>query len=199
MRTILRRNLMNMQFVKKSIGGIVALALCAVVQSHAQPFGGGGFFNGGAQVRQGAQSSSTYNPAGSIGNAQITIDPDTHNLILNADEETTKAMMQIIKSMDHPQPQVLIKVVFLEVTHNNSLDFGLEGNTTAEQRVWPGDQLSDELQRHHELLVDRRRGKFELCERHLDCADPTTAAERMHIGINNFFGLANTPGSRGNL
>src|SRR5690348_3760604 len=116
-----------MQLVKKLFGGMVALSLCAALQSHAQPNFGGGVFNiGGAQNRS-AQSSQSYNPAGGVGNAQITIDPDTHNLILNADEATTKAMLEVIKSLDHPQPQVLIKVVFLEVTHNNSLDIGIEG------------------------------------------------------------------------
>jgi general secretion pathway protein D len=113
---------MNMQPVKKLIGGAVALALCTALQSQAQP----NFF-GGQNRQQQSSASSTYNPAGGVGNAQITIDPDTHNLILNADEATTKAMLEIIKSLDHPQPQVLIKVVFLEVTHNDSLDVGIEG------------------------------------------------------------------------
>jgi len=113
-----------MQFVKKSIGGIIALALCAAVQSHAQPNFGALF---GGQNRQAASSSTTYNPAGNVGNAQITIDPDSHNLILNADDATTKAMLEVIKNLDRPQPQVLIKVVFLEVTHNDSLDVGIEG------------------------------------------------------------------------
>jgi general secretion pathway protein D len=111
---------MNMQLVKKLIGAAVAVTLCAALQSQAQNFGGG-------NRQQQSSSSSTYNPAGGIGNAQITIDPDTHNLILSADEATTKAMLEVIKSLDHPQPQVLIKVVFLEVTHNNSLDVGIEG------------------------------------------------------------------------
>ena len=113
---------MNMQLVKKLIGGAAALALLAAWQTQAQP----NFFNGG-QNRQAQSSSSSYNPAGGVGNAQISIDPDTHNVILNADEATTKAMLEVIKNLDHPQPQVLIKVVFLEVTHNDSLDIGIEG------------------------------------------------------------------------
>ncbi len=116
-----------MQLVKKLIGGAVALALGAAVQSQAQPNFGGGFFGGGGGQNRSAQSSSTYNPAGGVGNAQISIDPDTRNIILSADEATTKAMLEVIKSLDHPQPQVLIKVVFLEVTHNDSLDIGIEG------------------------------------------------------------------------
>jgi general secretion pathway protein D len=36
----------------------------------------------------------------------------------------------VITNLDRPKPQVLIKVVFLEVTHNNSLDVGVEGAYT---------------------------------------------------------------------
>ena len=113
---------------KKLLGGIVALIVCAAFQVHAQPFGGGGFFGGGGGAQnRAASSSTTYNPAGNVGNASVMVDPDTHNLIITADDETTKAMMEVVKNLDHPQPQVLIKVVFLEVTHNNSLDIGIEG------------------------------------------------------------------------
>src|SRR5204863_1162680 len=35
---------------------------------------------------------------------------------------------QVISNLDRPKPQVLIKVVFLEVTRNDSLDFGVEGS-----------------------------------------------------------------------
>ena len=125
---------MNIQFVKKYLAGMVALAVCAAVQTHAQPFGGGFFGGGQNQNRQ--QSSTTYNSAGNVGNAQIMVDQDSHNLILTADDETTKAMLEVIKNLDHPQPQVLIKVVFLEVTHNNSLDIGIEGQYTGQSSAF---------------------------------------------------------------
>jgi general secretion pathway protein D len=115
---------MNMQLLKKCLGGVAALAVCTAIQTHAQ-FNIGAF--GGAQNQNRQQSSTTYNSAGSVGNAQIMVDQDSHNLIITADEETTKAIQEAIKFLDRPQPQVLIKVVFLEVTHNNSLDIGIEG------------------------------------------------------------------------
>ena len=111
----------------KRLGGILAFVVCAALQAHAQPFGGGFFGGGGGAQNRPASATTTYNPAGSVGNASVMVDPDTHNLILTADPATTAAMMEVIKSLDHPQPQVLIKVVFLEVTHNNSLDIGIEG------------------------------------------------------------------------
>jgi len=122
---------MKIQFVnfKKLLGGIVALIIGAALQVHAQPFGGGFFGGGGAGGQQNrAASSTTYNSAGNVGNAEVMVDQDTHNLIISADDATTKAMLEVIKNLDRPQPQVLIKVVFLEVTHNNSTDIGIEGN-----------------------------------------------------------------------
>jgi general secretion pathway protein D len=116
---------MKMQLMKKSLG-ILALTLGAALVTYAQPFPffGGGF---GANQNQNRGTTSTYNSAGSVGNANIMAEPDSHDIIINADENTTKALMEVIKNLDKPQPQVLIKVVFLEVTHNNSLDVGIEG------------------------------------------------------------------------
>src|SRR5438270_9018117 len=122
---------MKIQLVnwRKYLAAIAALAVCSALRVHAQPFGGFGGFGGGNNNGGGGQNrtTATYNPAGSVGNATVMVDPDTHNLIVNADEETTKAMLQIVKNLDHPQPQVLIKVVFLEVTYNHSLDNGFDG------------------------------------------------------------------------
>ena len=57
----------------------------------------------------------------------IQTDPETGSLIVITDEETNKYIGEIIKKLDKPIPQVLIKVVFLEVTHTDGLDLGLEG------------------------------------------------------------------------
>src|SRR5262249_30404391 len=101
---------MKLQFVnwKKSLCGIALLALCVAPAVHAHPFGG--FFGGGGAQNRPSSTAASYNPAGNVGNATIMVDPDTHNLIISADEDTTKAMMEVIKNIDHPQPQVLIKV-----------------------------------------------------------------------------------------
>jgi general secretion pathway protein D len=47
-----------------------------------------------------------------------------------ADKQTGEQIKQIIERMDEPEPQVLIKVVFLEVQHNNAEDIGVEGTYT---------------------------------------------------------------------
>lgn len=99
-----------------------------------------------AQVRSGAGGLTTtgegtreYLPQGMIGEAIIEIDPETRQLIVIADEETSEHIQQVINNLDKPKPQVLIKVVFLEVTHNDNLDFGVEGSFQFSQNQGTGD------------------------------------------------------------
>ncbi|KPL10963.1 hypothetical protein AMJ85_05055 [candidate division BRC1 bacterium SM23_51] len=66
--------------------------------------------------------------AGAVGEATFQIDPETGSLIVIADEETDQQIQQVIKQLDRPVPQVLIKVLFLEVTHGDDLDLGVEAS-----------------------------------------------------------------------
>ncbi len=101
-----------------------ALGLAATLQMQAQPVPGG--FGGGSRSR--SSTSSQYPRHGDIGNAIISIDPETHNLVVIADEETASHISQVVSNLDRPQPQVLIKVVFLEVTRNKGLDLGVDAS-----------------------------------------------------------------------
>ncbi len=65
-----------------------------------------------------------------LGDATISIDPETRSLVIVTDEDTEKELLSVIKNLDRPKPQVLIKVVFVEVTYNNSDDIGVEGSYT---------------------------------------------------------------------
>lgn len=65
-----------------------------------------------------------------LGDAIIQIDPESRSLVIITDEETHLEVEKIIRSLDQPRPQVLIKVVFVEVTWDKSLDLGLEGSYT---------------------------------------------------------------------
>ena len=71
-----------------------------------------------------------YHDATMLGDAIIQIDPETRSLVIVADEETHDEIMKVIKNLDRPKPQVLIKVVFAEVTLNKSLNVGVEGSYT---------------------------------------------------------------------
>lgn len=143
---------MKSNLFKKLFGGVLLLLFCAAINLHAQQrggggtgggggFGGGGFggfggfggggFGGGGGNRGGNPSGSgQYNYNGTVGSAIISVDPVTHNLIVIADKVTTEQIRRVVASLDAPVPQVLIKVVFLEVQHNNSSEIGVEGSFT---------------------------------------------------------------------
>ena len=132
---------MNTQILKmkRCLTFLVGLCLCTALEVCAQQRttgsggggGFGGFGGGGGAANRNSSSSATsgqqYNPNGAVGNATISVDPDTHNITVIADDETTRYISQVVSNLDHPQPQVLIKVVFVQVTHSDALDFGVEG------------------------------------------------------------------------
>ena len=138
---------MKTNYFKKIAGGVVTLLLCATVGVHAQQryggggggggfggfggFGGGGGFNrGGFGGGGGSSTTSAYNNNGTVGNAVIQVDPLTHNIIVIADKATSEQIQQVIENLDAPVQQVLIKVVFLEVQHNNGSIIGVQGSFT---------------------------------------------------------------------
>jgi general secretion pathway protein D len=55
------------------------------------------------------------------------VDPETRQLIVITDEETSLQISQVVTNLDRPKPQVLIKVVFVEVTHTDGSEIGVEG------------------------------------------------------------------------
>ena len=73
--------------------------------------------------------------ADKVGEATFQYDPETGSIIVIADEETNLHIEEVIKQLDKPVPQVLIKVLFLEVTHGNALDLGVEARFQHGQRT----------------------------------------------------------------
>ena len=71
--------------------------------------------------------SREYNNNTMVGEAMISSDPETRKLIVITDDETNFHISQVITNLDRPKPQVLIKVVFLEVTRRDGSDIGVEG------------------------------------------------------------------------
>ena len=56
----------------------------------------------------------------------VQYDEETESVIVITDEETNKHIGEVIQELDRPVPQVLIRVLFLEVTHSDGLDLGVE-------------------------------------------------------------------------
>lgn len=125
--------------VRRILAIVLGVWLCAVLQAQAQRTTGTGRAGGvnrgatGGAARNiggaglGSGGSRSYAPVGTIGEATVSSDPETRRLIVITDDETSQYISQVITNLDRPKPQVLIKVVFLEVTYNKGFDIGIEG------------------------------------------------------------------------
>ncbi|MGB7769503.1 MAG: hypothetical protein WBN22_11705 [Verrucomicrobiia bacterium] len=120
----------------KYLGGVLIFILCATAELHAQfrpgggGFGGFGGFNNLNRNNASSSSGDQYNNNGQVGSAVISVDPVTHNIVVIADQETSEQIHRVIESLDAPEPQVLIKAVFVEVDDNKALDLGVQGDYT---------------------------------------------------------------------
>lgn len=81
--------------------------------------GGGGGAGTANAVRQ-------YTNSTMLGDAMITSDMESRNLIVVTDDKTYEIIKTIVADLDKPRPQVLIDCVFVQVTHTNELDLGTE-------------------------------------------------------------------------
>lgn len=61
-----------------------------------------------------------------LGTAHFEIDLDSNTLIVTTDQETNETIKRLVAELDRPIPQVLINVLFLEVTYGDDLDLGTE-------------------------------------------------------------------------
>ncbi len=122
--------MMHPTLTQKWFAALLALTLWFTPKLQAQFFPGQGGFGGQGAFggNRGRTSTSGSYPGNSeVGDAVISIDPETRSLIVIADERTRQYISQVVSNLDRPKPQVLIKVVFIELTHNNSSDIGIEG------------------------------------------------------------------------
>jgi general secretion pathway protein D len=75
----------------------------------------------------GGSTARQYPNNTTIGDAYFSIDPETRRVVFIADEATARSIGQVLTNLDRPKPQVLIKVVFLEVLRDDASDIGVEG------------------------------------------------------------------------
>ncbi len=62
--------------------------------------------------------------------AHVEVDEATRTLIITTDPATDLQIQDVIRALDKPVPQALIKVLFLEVTHTDDLDVGVDATRT---------------------------------------------------------------------
>jgi general secretion pathway protein D len=155
---------MKTNHFKKQILGVLIFLVCAVFELYAGGggggggrgggggggrgggggggFGGGGFGGGagggggGGRGAVAGGNNGQYNNSGMVGTAVIQVDPVTHNLVIIADAQTTEQIKRVMANLDVPQPQVLIKSVFLEVEDSKALDLGVQGNYNGFNKNW---------------------------------------------------------------
>ena len=82
--------------------------------------GGGGFAAGARGSATGAMASDL------IGQVYVVADADTNSLLITAASKNFDRIKAIIADLDRAVPQVLIKVLIAEVSHDKSLDLGVE-------------------------------------------------------------------------
>ena len=85
-------------------------------------FGGGGFGGGGQALSSAARSTA----AGLSGQVYAVADDDTNSLLVMTNPKSWNRVKQVIEELDRPTPQVLIKVLIAEVTHDDATDLGAE-------------------------------------------------------------------------
>ena len=101
--------------------------------------------------------------AGLMGDAVIQFDQETGSLIVITDQETNNQIQKIVENLDKPVPQVLIKVLFLEITHTKGLDLGVEGSYKSDS-----EDEEDTIQTIFGLASETRGGFYKILEEELE-------------------------------
>jgi general secretion pathway protein D len=91
---------------------------------------GGAVGGGGGGAAGAASGTRQYMNSTMLDSVMVTSDEDTRSLIVVTDPKTFEIVKAIIADLDKPKPQVLIDCVFVQVTHNNELDLGMEASYT---------------------------------------------------------------------
>ena len=115
------------QTFRHLVGPLLVLALgfgCLLPDVLAQ-------FTGRSSSRTGSNSaggmgSRQYFNNTMLGDALIEFDIETRSVIVIADEETNQQINELIQELDKPKSQVLIKVAFVELTHNDNSNIGID-------------------------------------------------------------------------
>jgi len=115
------------QTFRHLVGPMLVLALgfgCLLPDALAQ-------FTGRSSSRTGSNSaggmgSRQYFNNTMLGDALIEFDIETRSVIVIADEETNQQINELIQELDKPKSQVLIKVAFVELTHNDNSNIGID-------------------------------------------------------------------------
>jgi general secretion pathway protein D len=156
---------------------------------------GGGMAAGGG----GASSSSNASSSGDSLSEEtyFEADPNTNSLLCMTSSKNYDKIKPIIEELDKPVGQVLIKVLFAEVTHSNSLDLGTEfsmlnlrssgGSTGTTQIFGKPDTLLTEagVARATGLSIRTLEGDLDLTLRALQTTNKLNVLSRPYVLTRN--------------
>jgi general secretion pathway protein D len=99
--------------------------------------------NNNRQNRQGQANANNPQKAENelTGKALVVADPDTNSLLVTTASKYQAQVRKIIEDLDRPVPQVLIKVLVAEVTHDNSADLGMDFSVLNQRASGKGQTL----------------------------------------------------------
>ena len=80
----------------------------------------------GAAGGRGVSSGTAASASDLAGQVYVVADPDTNSLLITTATKNFERVKAILMDLDQAVPQVLIKVLLAEVTHDKSLDLGVE-------------------------------------------------------------------------
>ena len=133
----------HFQSILLPLAPVIAILLCAPqllaqaqTQANIRPSSAANGTSTGARPSTAGPNSSSnsgtrqYRDATMLGDAVIQVDDESRSLVIVSDEDTQKEILKVIDSLDKPKPQVMIKVVFAEVSLNKNLEVGIEGSYT---------------------------------------------------------------------
>ncbi len=87
---------------------------------------GTGFGGGGVSFGGGLSAGARGTAASLSGQVYCVADEDTNSLLVMSNPKYWERVKEVIEELDRPTPQVLIKVLIAEVTHDNATDLGTE-------------------------------------------------------------------------
>lgn len=111
---------------RRRLTTLLCLMALGGVARAAQDGGPGPSAGGERFVRGRAQGGPPGEVSRTQRQARVEIDEATRSVFITTDEATHQQILQVITALDRPVPQALIKVLFLEVTHSDELDVGLD-------------------------------------------------------------------------
>ena len=80
-----------------------------------------------------------------VGQVYVVADLDTNSLLVTTNTRFLREVRDIIAELDRPVPQVLIKVLVAEVTHDNSADWGTDFSILNRRANGNGDAIGQSL------------------------------------------------------